>query len=88
MIRPGDHSRRAVRDLHVGDAVRQHDRKENQDENAADVDQKLHGGDEVRAQKDVNPGDPGERAEQRKSGVDDVVRKRHHRRRCDDEERD
>ena len=49
-----DSSGGAVGDFDIGDAMGQHDREENQDENAADVDQHLHRGDKIGAEKNVD----------------------------------
>src|ERR1044071_6611847 len=48
----------------IGNPVRQHDRKQNQHQNAADVDQHLDRRDEISAKKDIDPGDTHERPEQ------------------------
>src|SRR6266702_1893375 len=62
-----------VRDGHLRDPVRQHHGEEDEDEDAADVDEELRHREEVGREEDVERAGAGERAEEADGAVDDVL---------------
>jgi hypothetical protein len=59
----------------------EHYGKKDQDQNTAHIDEQLYRSHKVGAKKHIKSRDTPERPEQRKRGIDDVPRKRYHKRR-------
>src|SRR5215467_5665083 len=74
-------ARRPVGDFDVRDTMGQHNRKKNQNQNATHIKEQLYRRHKIGAEKHIKPGCTRERPEKRKRGIDDVARKRYHKRR-------
>src|SRR5262245_50132412 len=73
--------RRPVGDFDVRDPMGEHNRKKNQNQNAAYVNEQLHRRHKIGAEKHIKPRGTRDGPEKRKRGIDDVARKRDHKRR-------
>src|SRR5215467_4290893 len=74
-------ARRPVGDFDVRDPMGEHNRKKNQNQNATHINEQLYRRHKIGAEKYIKPGCTRERPEKRKRGIDDVARKRYHKRR-------
>src|SRR5262245_21078075 len=73
--------RRPVSDFDVRDPMGEHNRKKNQHQNTTHINEQLHRRHKIGAEKHIKPCGTRERPEKRKRGIDDVARKRYHKRR-------